>query len=119
MKTLFHIVRFPENQSIKEGDYYFCGSEKCETGYFTTSGKMIPKAHLKANREIQLGWLCYCYDISKAEYHEALKANTAEPIKNFVIEQTKSGSCACETRNPSGQCCLAKFKQLEKEHEKS
>ncbi len=119
MITLFHNVKFPNNQTIEEGDYYFCASEKCETGYFTAFGTIIPKAQLKANREIQQGWLCYCYDISVAQYRDALQANTAEPIKTFVIEQTKSGSCACEIRNPSGQCCLAKFRQLEKEHEKS
>ncbi|MCF6204409.1 MAG: hypothetical protein L3J59_12215, partial [Methylococcaceae bacterium] len=61
--------------------------------------------------------LCYCFDVNVAEYIQALKNNTASEIKNFVIQKTKSGECACEIRNPSGQCCLANFKQLEKKPE--
>ncbi len=31
------------------------------------------------------------------------------------MQRTKAGECACEIRNPSGQCCLANFKRLENE----
>ena len=31
------------------------------------------------------------------------------------MQRTKAGECACEIRNPSGQCCLANFKHLEYE----
>ena len=116
MKTLFHNVIFPENQKIEEDDYYYCSSVNCKTGYFSTSGNTIPKQHLRARQDIQKGWLCYCYDISESDYLKALHSKSAESIKTYVIQQTKSGSCACEVRNPSGQCCLAKFKQLEKEY---
>jgi Zinc binding domain len=113
MRTLYHQVRFPENQGIISDSYYFCPSKDCATAYFSTIGKSIPKQHLTTHKNIQNDKLCYCFDIDAAGYQAALSTNHSETIKNFVIQRTKSGECACEIRNPSGQCCLAKFKYLE------
>lgn len=114
IKTLYHQVRFPENQEICPGDYYFCPVKACTVAYFSTEGSMIPKQQLRATGDIQEDMLCYCFDISEAHYRLALQADKAEPIKQFVIAQTRSGTCACDIKNPSGQCCLARFKQVER-----
>jgi len=42
---------------------------------------------------------------------------TAKAMKAFVVQQTKEGLCACEARNTSGRCCLADFRQMEKDHD--
>jgi len=114
MRTLFHQVRFPENQAITSDSYYYCPSKQCSVGYFSSNGNTVPKQYLRSYSAIQEDKLCYCFDIDADQYSSALKANRAEPIKDFVIQRTKSGECACEIRNPSGQCCLANFKYLEK-----
>jgi Zinc binding domain len=114
MRTLYHQVRFPENQQIIADTYYFCPAKNCATAYFSVAGNSAPKQHLRTHQDIQSDKLCYCFDIDAADYLTALNTNHAEPIKNFVMQRTKSGECACELRNPSGQCCLAKFKHLEK-----
>lgn len=113
-KTLYHQVMFPENQTILEDQYYFCCAKTCTVGYFSNTGHIISKKRLRTYNEIEGDKLCYCFDISTNQYLSALKANNAEKIKNFVIQKTKSGVCACEIKNPSGQCCLANFKHLEK-----
>jgi len=114
MPTLYHQVRFPENQRIAFDTYYFCPSKQCTTAYFSIAGNSIPKQHLRTYQEIQNDKLCYCFDIDTDQYLSAISANHAESIKDFVIQRTKSGECACEFRNPSGQCCLAKFKHFDK-----
>jgi hypothetical protein len=116
MRTLYHQVRFPENQGLTPDTYYFCSLKNCLIGYFSLAGNSVPKLHLRSYQEIQKDKLCYCFDIEADLYRTALSANNADSIKDFVIQRTKSGECACELRNPSGQCCLAKFKQLEKEY---
>jgi len=97
-------------------NYYFCANKGCSTGYFSLTGQVISKQLLKSNNDIQTDKLCYCFDIDTAQYITALQNSCAEPIKNFVIEKTQLGYCACEIRNPSGQCCLACFKILEKQY---
>jgi hypothetical protein len=49
------------------------------------------------------------------QYLSALRDHRAEPLKAFVMQRTQVEECACEIRNPSGQCCLANFKRLENE----
>ena len=109
-KTLYHQVTFPENQAAFQEKYYFCPARECPAGYFSSTGHIIPKHSLRTYQEIEDDKLCYCFDINAEHYLSALNANNAEKIKNFVIQKTKSGDCACDIKNPSGQCCLAKFK---------
>ena len=116
MRTLYHQVRFPENQGITPDTYYFCSAKECSIGYFSIAGNCVPKLHLRTYQEIHEDKLCYCFDIEADFYRSALRADNAASIKDFVIERTKSGECACELRNPSGQCCLVKFKHFEKEY---
>jgi hypothetical protein len=111
--TLYHQVRFPENQSIDIDSYYFCPEKTCPIAYFTNAGNTIPKQYLRSYQAIQNGALCYCFDIDAEQYLSALKDCRAEPIKAFVMQRTKAGECACEIRNPTGQCCLANFNNLE------
>ena len=116
MPTLYHQVRFPENQDMISDTYYFCPTKDCLIGYFSIARNSVHKQHLRTYQNIQKDTLCYCFDIDATDYLTALSANHAETITNFVIQRTKLGECACEIRNPSGQCCLAKFKHLEKEY---
>lgn len=116
MRTLYHQIRFPENQGITPDTYYFCSSKDCSIGYFSIAGNRVPKMHLRTYQEIQKDKLCYCFDIDAEPYLAALRTNNAAPITDFVMQRTKSGECACELRNPSGQCCLAKFKHLGTEY---
>jgi len=114
-QTMLHQLQFPENQRLAEGDYAFCANRDCSTGYFSPSA-MIPKAQLRAFQPGQTAMLCHCFDISEAVYRTALDDGTAESIKQFVVQQTKQKLCTCESRNPSGRCCLGKFKEMEQEH---
>ena len=119
MQTLLHNVRFPDNQRLHDDSYYYCPSADCDTAYFTEAGGRIAKQKLRIQEQIHQGWLCYCFDISEQQYLAALRSGTADAIKNFVIRHTESGTCACEIRNPSGHCCLAKFKNLERQYASS
>jgi len=109
-------VQFPDNQNLAAGDYGFCANIDCKAGYFSSSA-CIPKSKLRAFKSNQDVMLCHCFDISESTYQAALSNATAEAIKSFVVQQTKAGLCACESRNPSGRCCLADFRRMEKAHD--
>ena len=113
-KTIFHQVKFPENQDLPEGDYFFCESRLCNIAYFSSNGHFFIKQQLRTLREIEDNKLCYCFDINEDYYLSILNdVNAAKKIKEFVIQRTKSKECACSVKNPSGQCCLAKFNALD------
>jgi len=115
-QTMLHQVQFPDNQGIDEGGYAFCPNHVCDTGYFSEY-HIISKTSLRAFQPNQDAMLCHCFDISEFAYRTALQTGASESIKGFVVQKTKEKLCACESRNPSGRCCLASFKQMEKIHD--
>jgi len=58
--------------------------------------------------------LCFCFNITKESFIDALNEGNSKVIKDFVVHQTKKNLCNCEELNPSKQCCLKEFKKLEK-----
>ena len=112
-QTLLHQVPFPDNQSLADEAYAYCADPDCPTGYFFAADT-IPKQRLRAFRDGR-AMLCHCFDISRESYRVALADGTAAQIKAFVVRQTKERLCACESRNPSGRCCLADFRRMEHE----
>lgn len=87
--------------------YYFCNDAQCAVAYFGDDDSLIFKSQLRTRIGIKEQGddelLCYCFGVSKAEFGRNAGS------KDFVIEQTKAGLCSCDTRNPSGRCCLNDF----------
>jgi len=111
MHTLLHQVQFPKNLNIPEGEYGYCPDSDCSMGYFSVS-HIIQKKEMRVSNQGQEALVCYCFDVPKSTYQAAIESGTAKSIKDFVVPQTKSGVCACDSRNPSGRCCLADFSNL-------
>ena len=109
MKTVLHHVKFPDVMSIEENDYYFCSDDACSVVYFSTNNKLIYKKQVSVFDQHREAKLCYCFDVDKAVYIEALGSNSADKIKQFVMQKTKVSLCACTIKNPSGRCCLSGF----------
>ncbi len=107
--TLFHHLKQPW---LWKGDlsqqYYFCDDSACEVAYFSEANDIIDKSKLRTiigikeqNNDDAL--VCYCFGVTYAES----RANKG--VKDFVVDMTKQKKCACDTRNPSGRCCLKDF----------
>ncbi|KAF3976893.1 MAG: hypothetical protein HFP77_09975 [Methylococcales symbiont of Iophon sp. n. MRB-2018] len=116
MRTLYHQLHFPENEKTLLNSPYFCSLPSCPVAYFSITGQTIATTQLKTSEEIKKNKLCFCFDIDTDIYYSALGTERAYYIKEFVIQRTKLNDCACEIRNPSGQCCLADFKRVEAKH---
>jgi len=115
-QTLIHQVQNPENQKIKQEEAYsFCANPTCDVAYFSSSTTIF-KHKVRALKAHQDAMLCYCFDMTLSHYQSALKQGTSASMKQFVIQQTKTDLCACTTRNPSGRCCLANFKLIERKY---
>jgi len=93
--------------SFRDETYYFCRTPDCHVVYFTESGECLNKASIRTRIGIkendESGLICFCFGVSKAI------ATTDREAKDFVVKQTMGSTCACETANPSGRCCLKDF----------
>lgn len=107
MKTILHDVVTPWEREIKEQGYYFCEDQKCDVVYFGQDDTVIERSSLrlpvgvKDNAPDSL--VCYCFDVTKSD---AIKTPMA---REYITKKTKEKMCSCETRNPSGRCCLKDF----------
>jgi len=95
------------NGDLSDEQYYFCGTEDCELVYFTENGETLSKADIRTRIGIKeqddSALICYCFGVNKAV------AASDKEAKTFVVKQTRESTCACETANPSGRCCLKDF----------
>jgi hypothetical protein len=106
--TVLHQVQKPWARALPEQGYYFCTDPDCEVVYFGEDERLFTENDLRiavgqksraADRAV-----CYCFDITRADIERH-----AEQTRAFVTERTRDGSCDCQVRNPSGQCCLKDF----------
>jgi hypothetical protein len=95
----------PWLHSLAAKPHFYCGNCDCEVIYFALNGKRykITEMRPETREAMANGMICYCYGINDAT---ALSDPSA---KAFVIDQTRNKACACESRNPSGRCCLKDF----------
>jgi hypothetical protein len=87
--------------------YFFCEDPACEVVYFGDDGSTILKTQLRTRvglkEDTPDSLLCYCFGISREDFRR-------DPSRReFVVAKTRAGLCSCETRNPSGRCCLKDF----------
>ena len=52
MKTLYHHVKYPQNLHLEKGVYYYCHSEGCFIGYFSSEFEIL-KQELREFQNIQ------------------------------------------------------------------
>lgn len=105
--TILHHINSPWAWSNAAQAYYFCDDPDCNVVYFGQDDSVIEKSGLRTpvgKKEKSPGALvCYCFGVTE---HEAIEN---PEIRAFVQQKTKEHACACETRNPSGKCCLKDF----------
>jgi len=107
ISTIMYHLNQPWKWNDKNQGYYFCDDPDCEVVYFGQDDSVIKKSELRTTvgvkEKSQNSLVCYCFGISKYE------AATNKKAKDFVKKQTRKQTCACESLNPSGKCCLKDF----------
>ena len=107
IRTMLHHIKDVWLYRLSGEQYYFCRTQDCDVVYFEENGEILSKADIRTRIGIKEQddntLICNCFGINKAV------AATDKKAKEFVVKQTKESSCACETANPSGRCCLKDF----------
>lgn len=96
---------------IGDGQYYFCVSPGCDVVYFPENqGTVFRKDDLRVRVGIKEASgpkpLCYCFGFDEADFRDEVARTGKSESLGRIADLLKAGMCACETRNPSGACCL-------------
>jgi hypothetical protein len=107
LPTLLLHLQQPWDYADSTYQHYFCAQHDCPVVYFNQAGGRILQQQLRTRvgqkSTAPERTLCYCYGISYAQ------AASDPALKAFVRAQTAAQHCACDSRNPSGRCCLKGF----------
>lgn len=112
-QALLHQLKHSRLMAIPDVPFHFCAGPECDTVYFGKNEAVYRRDDLRQ----EVGQkstdpdrvLCYCFDVTESDVREELEKSGQSQSKAFVMEQVKLKQCACEVRNPSGQCCLKDF----------
>jgi hypothetical protein len=107
VRTITHHITQPWAWVPSARKYYFCDDPDCAVAYFGDDDSIVLKSQLRtrlgATERSEHALLCYCFGISRADF-------VRDPAtREYVIAQTRTGACSCETSNPAGRCCLKDF----------
>jgi hypothetical protein len=102
---------------VRETEYFFCVDKDCPVVYFSADGVQtftvddLREPVYQKGPETPEVLVCYCFrhtvgSITKAttEQRQAILAD--------IKEGTQADQCACDLRNPQGNCCLGNVSKL-------
>ena len=123
-KTMLLMLKPELFERISDEQCYFCANPVCRVAYFPeTQGACFYTNNLRvrigAKETEDPKPLCYCFGFNESDVRDEIRATGKTEIPARIAELLKAGMCACDTRNPSGACCLGEItktvKRLQKE----
>lgn len=109
--TLEHIINRERLSELSDAQYYFCSTSTCGVVYFSNeAGQYFTKADVRVRvgiKEVDDPIpVCYCFNHTMASLREEIERTGRSTAAASITAEIKAGNCACEIKNPSGNCCL-------------
>jgi hypothetical protein len=103
-------------EQVGQRNYRFCSDSECQVVYFSEE---CDTTFVKEDLRVRVGLkdrvdpipLCYCFGFDEKDVREDLAEKGWSHIPQLIAGLIKQGMCACETRNPSGACCLGEINE--------
>ncbi len=111
LSTLKALLAVPLTQ-LRHPEYRFCPTPGCPVVYFSVDGtQSFSEAEVRervyqkhpADDEV---FVCYCFRHTVGSIKAELAATHQSTIVEAVTAGIQAGQCACDSRNPQGNCCL-------------
>jgi hypothetical protein len=107
-------------EKVQSGQYFFCRDAECPVVYFHEAGEQVfnvtdIREHVyqkELNNESVL--ICYCFQFTLGQVREAFEQTKKNRIVESIEAGIQAGQCACDWRNPQGNCCLGNVQALGK-----
>jgi len=110
-KTVLLMLKPHLLEEASTGLYRFCGAHECPTVYFGENGGHVFTTNdlrvvvgLKAKTDPIA--VCYCFGFDEHHLRIEIAQRGDTTIPETISGLIREGLCACDSRNPSGNCCL-------------
>jgi hypothetical protein len=111
-------------RAVRDLQYYFCANRDCRVVYFSNDGQQQFMTNDVRERVYQKEpdatdvHVCYCFDY-RAGTLRAASATEYNQIVGEINAGIQAGQCACDLRNPQGNCCLGNVRAMSREQSAS
>jgi hypothetical protein len=110
-KTVLLMLKPELLERARTGTYSFCQAPDCPVVYFEMKSRQVFTAD---DSRVLIGVkaktdpipLCYCFGFEQKHIREEILLTGATNVPETISSLIREGLCACESRNPSGVCCL-------------
>jgi len=104
--------------------YYFCDDPACDIVYFPSNSEapifrrsdLMVRVGVKETQEPTP--VCYCFGFSRQDIWEEIRKTGKSTAAGRIATEVNAGNCACEVKNPSGNCCLGNVHGVVKQFER-
>jgi hypothetical protein len=98
-------------EQAMSGTYGFCSAGDCPVVYFEDQSSnrfTIDDLRIRLGLKVKEDPipLCYCFGFDVSHIRDEISRTGNTNIPERISALIRQGLCACETRNPSGMCCL-------------
>jgi len=93
------------------GTHSFCSARDCPVVYFEEREShrfTIDDLRIRVGPKVKEDPIpvCYCFGFDESHIRDEISRTGSTNIPERILAFIRQGLCACETRNPSGMCCL-------------
>ncbi len=97
---------------LREVEYLFCRTSECSVVYYSADGDqqfferdLRESVHNKHPDDDNV-FVCYCFRHTPKSIKEELARTGDSTVVASITSAIQAGQCACDIRNPQGDCCL-------------
>jgi hypothetical protein len=98
-----------DHTRVTAASYSFCRTPDCSVVYFSDQGvfyKPDIKVRVGIKEQEDPIPLCYCFGYTREDVRIDIEERGSTEIPERIKTEIQGGFCACEVKNPSGDCCL-------------
>ena len=119
-RTLEHLLKPEKLGSLHNVQYYYCTESTCEVVYFSNENapyfvKDDVAVRVFAKDSADDVNVCYCFNWTRGQIKEQVRKTGTSTAPFEIAQEVKSGNCACDIKNPKGECCLGDVNALLKQ----
>ena len=97
---------------MPDTQYYFCEAPGCDAVYFPLDTQA--PTFFRGDLNVRVGSkeaaepipVCYCFGFTRQDIWDEIRSTGKSTVAKRIRAEVEEGRCACEVKNPSGQCCL-------------
>jgi hypothetical protein len=103
---------------LTTGEYFFCPAADCPTVYYRVDGGQhfdeadLREAVFQKHPGDEASLVCYCFRHTVGSIQLELAQTGASTVVEQITAGIRAGQCACDIRNPQGDCCLGNVRRL-------